>query len=259
MHSLRLLRGLCLLVLTTTASGASAATDEASVKKTPVIELRVATAANFYLTLKKLKQRYEKTSAHKITIIRGSTGKLYAQIVRGAPYDIFLSADSQRVEKLVRQAKALNDQSWVYATGQLALWRADAHSSQQLREQLVSGNFHKLAIANPKTAPYGRASIQALKSMELYEQVKKKLVYGENISQTYQFVQSGAADLGLVARAYVNHDMYWEVQSWQHQPVTQKMLILRQTKQPEQARSFVNFIQSAAGRKIIVQDGYQLD
>ncbi|VAW57846.1 Molybdenum ABC transporter, periplasmic molybdenum-binding protein ModA (TC 3.A.1.8.1) [hydrothermal vent metagenome] len=223
------------------------------------VELRIASAANFYLTLKKLKSIYEATSTHEIVIIRGSTGKLYAQIVRGAPYDIFFSADSQRVEKLVQQGRGLNNQSWVYAKGQLALWRADADSSQQLREQLEAGNFHKLAIANPRTAPYGRASVQALKSMELYEPLKKKLVYGENISQVYQFVQSGAADLGLVARAYVNHDMYWEVESWQHKPVIQKMLILKQTKHPEQAAAFIKFIQSVAARKIIEQDGYQLD
>lgn len=240
---------------------ASATTNgsQPDVKKPVSVELRVATAANFYPTLAKLKQLYEKQSIHRIVIIRGSTGKLYAQIIRGAPYDIFLSADSLRAEKLVQQGKSLNGQSWVYATGQLALWRADADSSLQLREQLESGNFKKLAIANPRTAPYGRASIQMLKSMELYESVKNKLVYGENISQAYQFVQSGAADIGLVSRAYVQHDMYWEVDTWLHQPIRQKMLILKQTAQPEQAKAFIAFVLSPDGKKIIAADGYQID
>lgn len=241
------------------ASSATASSPQPDAEKATSVELRIATAANFYPTLTKLKRLYEKQSGHRIIIIRGSTGKLYAQIIRGAPYDIFLSADSHRADKLVKQGKSLNAQSWVYAIGQLALWRADADSSLQLREQLESGNFKKLAIANPRTAPYGKASIQVLKSMELYESVKNKLVYGENISQTYQFVQSGAADIGLVPRAYVKHDMYWEVDTWLHQPVKQKMLILKQTEQPEQAKAFIDFLLSSDGKKIIVADGYQVD
>ncbi len=107
-------------------------------------------------------------------------------------------------------------------------------------------------------APYGKASIQALKSLELYEQVKNKLVYSENISQALQFVQSGAADIGLVSRSYVNHDIYWEIDTYLHQPIKQKMLILKQTKQPELAKEFVVFLKTAAVKKIIEGDGYQL-
>jgi len=221
-------------------------------------ELRVATAANFYLTLNKIKQLYEEKTGHKIVIIRGSTGKLYAQIIRGAPYDLFFSADSARADRLVSKGKSADNISEVYAVGQLVLWRPDVNSSQQLRKILVSGNFKKLAIANPKTAPYGKASIEALKSLELYEAVKNKLVYGENISQVVQFVQSGAADIGLVSRSYVNHDIYWEVAPYLHQPINQKMLILKQTKQPLLAKDFFNFLHSNAVRKIIEGDGYQL-
>jgi len=112
-----------------------------------------------------------------------------------------------------------------------------------------------MAIANPRTAPYGKASIETLKSMELYESVKSKLVYSENILQAYQFVQSGAADIGLVSRAYVNHDMHWEVDTWLHQPIRQKVLILKQTTQPEQAKAFIDFLLSS----IIAADGYQID
>lgn len=219
-------------------------------------ELRIVTASNFYPTLNKIKQEYENTSEDKIKIIRGSTGKLYAQIILGAPYDVFLSADSERADKLVAKGKSYDKKSYVYATGQLALWRADANSSQELREQLYEGRFNKLAIANPKTAPYGRAAIEALKAMELYEEVKDRLVYGENIAQTLQFVQSGAADLGFVAKSYVVDDIYWQIDDYLHNPLQQKMLILKQTKQPDSAKKFIKYIQSDEAKKIISTSGY---
>jgi molybdate transport system substrate-binding protein len=226
------------------------------------MELRIATAANFYPTLNKIKKAYEAITDNKLTIIRGSTGKLYAQIVRGAPYDVFFSADSIRIDKLVQQGKSIdyedNKKSLVYAIGKLVLWRPDADSSQQLREQLNSGDLNKLAIANPKTAPYGKASIEALKSMEIYESVKHKLVYGENIAQTMQFVQSGAADLGLVAMAYAKHDIHWEIDQYLHHPIKQKAIILKQTKQLQTAKEFLQFMQSGAIKKIIKADGYEL-
>ena len=229
---------------------------------TSAVEIRVATAANFYPTLKKIQKSYEAITDNKITIIRGSTGKLYAQIMQGAPYDIFFSADAKRIDNLVKKGKAVeieaNKRSYVYAKGKLALWRADADSSQQLREKLHSGDFSKLAIANPKTAPYGKASIEALKEMELYQEVKHKLVYGENISQTLQFVQSGAADIGFVAKSYVINDIYWGIDSYLHKPITQKVILLKQTKQMETAREFLQYIQSPAIKKLIRADGYDL-
>jgi len=248
-----ILKRTCLLLLFIGSSSSVFARD---------IEIRIATAANFYPTLKKIKKSYEAITDNKLTIIRGSTGKLYAQIVRGAPYDIFFSADSLRADRLVKQGKSLQlekgKHSLVYAQGRLALWRADADSSQELREQLMSGSFSKLAIANPKTAPYGKASVEALKAMELYEEIKHKLVYGENISQTLQFVQSGAVDLGFVARAYVKHDIYWEIDSYHHQPIKQKVILLKQSTEPKVAREFLQYIQSEAIKKLIINDGYEL-
>ncbi len=224
------------------------------------VELRVASAANFYPTLVKIKQSYEAITKNKITIIRGSTGKLYAQIMQGAPYDVFFSADEVRPDKLIKQARTQDiddsQKSLIYAVGRLVLWTPDADSSQQLREQLIKQDFKKLAIANPKTAPYGKASIEVLKEMELYDGLKSKLVYGENISQTVQFVQSGAAELGLVARSYVIDDMYWEIDSYMHKPINQTVVILKQSKQLQTAREFLQYIQSPAIQKVIENDGY---
>ena len=225
-------------------------------------EIRIATAANFYPTLKKITQSFEDITDNKVTVIRGSTGKIYAQIIHGAPYDIFFSADSARIDKLVKQGKSIDyetgKKSFVYAMGRLALWKPDAESSQQLRELLIKGNFNKLAIANPKIAPYGKASIEVLKELELYEEIKHKLVYGENISQARQFVQSGAADLGFVARSHVNTDIYWEVDSYQHKPIKQKVVLLKQSKQIKVAKEFMQYLQSPAIKKVITADGYSL-
>jgi len=225
-------------------------------------DIRVASAANFYPTLSKIKHKFEKYTGHRVTIIRGSTGKLYAQIVNGAPYDIFLSADSVRADKLVTLGIADNDEAIVYAIGQLCVWNPKANSPQQIKEQLLSNNIKKLAVANPRTAPYGQAAIETLKSMGLYEKLKSKLVFGENISQTLQFVQSGAADLGFVARSHMkdkfDESQYWNIAEDKHQPIKQKMLVLKKSKHITAARSFMVFMQTAEIKKLIRNDGYQL-
>lgn len=224
--------------------------------------VRVASAANFYPTLNKIKQLFEESTEHKVTIIRGSTGKLYAQIINGAPYDVFLSADSDRAEKLVVKGKAYDGKALVYAVGQLSVWKPGANNVQQIRDKLSSGNISKLAIANPKTAPYGKAAIESLKSMGLYEQLKNKLVYGENISQTLQFVQSGAAELGFVARSHMRNRVdkaeYWNISTDQHKPIQQKMLLLKNAKNINAAQAFVNYMQIPYIKKLIQNDGYQL-
>jgi len=225
---------------------------------TQAAEIRVATAANFYPTLKKIKNEFEKITQHKVTIIRGSTGKLFAQIVKGAPYDIFLSADSERADKLVTLGKSFDNKSYVYAIGQLALWEKGASKSADIKNKLFKGQFKKLAIANPKTAPYGYAAIETLKAMKIYEQVKPRLVYGENISQALQFVESGAADIGFVAKSYVIDDVYWDINNRLYKPIKQKMLLLKQVKDPVSAQDFMRFMQSEKMRALIIADGYLL-
>jgi len=224
--------------------------------------IRVASAANFYPTLTKIKQLFEERSEHKVTIIRGSTGKLYAQIMHGAPYDVFLSADSDRAERLVNEGKAYNDKAMVYAIGQLSVWKPRAESAQQIKQQLINGEFNKLAVANPKTAPYGKAAIETLKKMGLYEKLKSKLVYGENISQTLQFVQSGAADIGFVARSYMSNKVdeaeYWNIGTDQHQAIQQKMLVIKGSNNIKASRAFADFMQTTQIKKLIQNDGYQL-
>lgn len=221
-------------------------------------ELRVATAANFYHTLDKIKTEFEKKGEHRITIIRGSTGKLYAQIMHGAPYDLFLSADTARADKLIESGKADKEFARVYASGQLVLWKPKTANPAQLHKQLMDKKFNKLAIANPKTAPYGKAAIETLKALGIYQQVKSKLVYAENIAQAVQYVESGAADIGLVARSLVKDSVYWQVKQEMYAPIKQKMLILKQSRNMPVAKVFYEFMQSQAVTDLIRADGYSI-
>lgn len=221
-------------------------------------EIRVASAANFYLTLNKIAEKFTAETGHKIVIIRGSTGKLYTQIINGAPYDIFLSADSARADRLVEEGKTLDGKSIVYAIGLLALWMPDAGSAQQIENTLMQMSFNKLSIANPKTAPYGKAAVEALSTLKIYDTVKNKLVYGENISQALQFVESGAATIGFVARSNVIDDIYWPVDASLHQPIEQKMVLLKQAKEKSTAIQFMQYMQTKEIKKLIELDGYTL-
>jgi len=227
-----------------------------SVHITQAEELHVAVAANFYSTANLIKQQFEKENNDTLIIIRGSTGKLYAQIKHGAPYDIFLAADSKRPALLEQENLILHNSRKTYAIGQLALW---SKNNNKPLEQLKQNNFNKLAIANPKIAPYGQASIDTLKYLGLYNQVIKKLVYGENISQAYQFVQSGSADLGLVALSQIKNSnyVYWLPPGNSHQALEQQLVILKSSKHPELARRLSQFILSQDIQELVRQQGYE--
>ena len=220
--------------------------------------LTVAVASNFYPTLALIKSRYEQEQPHRLTLIRGSTGKLYAQIIHGAPYDVFMAADVQRPMKLEQAQFAVAGSRATYAIGKLALWRPGS-SARQIEHLFNQGEFRHFAIANPKIAPYGAAAIQWLHHIGRYNQLRPKLVYGENIAQTFQFVESGSADLGLVAVSQViHHSDYWPVDSAQHQPLQQQMVIVKSTRHPSLAQQFQYYLQSEPIRQLIRQQGYQL-
>ena len=181
-----------LIIATTTALCALAYTTQAA-------EIRVATASNFVHTMKALASYFEAESNHTVTIITGSTGKHYAQITNGAPFDIFFAADSDRPQILETKHVAVPKTRFTYAIGQLTLWSPDATLIDAEATALKSENFHRLAIANPKLAPYGKAAQETLESMNLWNPISKRLVRGENINQTMHFIQSGNATLGFIA------------------------------------------------------------
>ena len=169
----------------------------------------VAVASNFIKPMKDLSKRYEEFSNQSITVISGSSAKLMAQIKQGAPYDLFFSADQEKVSQLIEYGLADTASRQKYAKGRLVLWSKACLRQTNMPEQtsyqrLINKEFKYLAIANPTLAPYGRAAVESLKSLGLYNSLKGKLVYGENIAQTFQFVYSANSDLGLVALSQFN-------------------------------------------------------
>lgn len=218
--------------------------------------LTVAVASNFYPTLNLIKSRFEQAYPHTLTAIRGSTGKLYAQIIHGAPYDVFLAADVKRPIILEQAGKTVTNSRITYAIGALALWRPHS-TTRQIEHLFNQGDFRHLAIANPKTAPYGAAAMQWLEQTGRLNSLRPRLVFGENIAQTFQFVDSGSADLGLVALSQlVQQSGYWTIDSNTHQPLEQQMVILKSAHNLPLALQFLQFVQSEPIRQLIQQQGY---
>ncbi len=222
-------------------------------------EIRVAVASNFMPTAKQLARQFEADSGHSIKLASGSTGKLYAQIRNGAPFEAFFAADVKRPELLEQQGSALPGSRFTYAVGKLVLWSPRADLVDQEGEVLKSGDFRFLALANPRLAPYGRAAEQVLRKLERWHGLQQRLVRGENIGQTFQFVKSGNAALGFVARSQLHRSgkpiqgSVWEVPQTLYQPLQQQAVLL---KQNDAAQAFLDFVRSDQGRQIIRQSGY---
>lgn len=221
-------------------------------------QVKIAAASNFLAPLKELTALYESASGDRVVISAGSTGKLYAQIRNGAPFDLFLAADGERPRQLEAQGIAVKDSRFTYATGRLVLWSARPGFAGRGEAVLKTGEFEHLAMANPRLAPYGIAAKQAMQALELWEVLQPRLVYGENIGQAYQFVASGAAGLGFVALSQVRGreqaGSYWQVPDTLYEPVEQQAVLLNDTPA---ARAFYEYLRSAPARRLIQRYGYK--
>ncbi|MBC8285470.1 MAG: molybdate ABC transporter substrate-binding protein [Nitrospinae bacterium] len=229
-------------------------------------ELRVAVASNFLFPLKELSREFEKSTGNEVVVISGSTGKLYAQIHQGAPFDIFLAADSTRPELLEKEGMGVSGSRFTYAVGRLALWSADTKKFLMMGLKVLDQkNFRYLAMANPKTAPYGKATEQVLKEKGYWEKIQSRLVRGENISQTLQFVVTGNAEIGFISLSQLSRSKRplggtsWVVPSNLHDPIRQDALLLKRAETNNVARNFLSFLKSKQGRKIIESYGYSLE
>ena len=248
-------------------------------------EARVAVASNFMPSMRVLVEHFEQlehSAPYKIKLAQGSSGKFVAQIKNGAPFDLFFSADSHKVEVLKHAGLIVSDSEWTYAIGRLVLitnqWlnQQSSQSNKSNKKYFSQGQnvllrlektaFNKIAIANPELAPYGKAAKQTLKKMGLLEKTQDHWVQGENIAQTYQFVHSGNADLGFIALAQLNQDQrtqqieqssIWIVPENYHEPIIQKAALLKRAKRNEAAIAFLNFVQSVAGRRVIESFSYK--
>ena len=226
-------------------------------------ELRVAVASNFLMPLKELSGQFKESTGIKVVVISGSTGKLYAQIKQGAPFDILLAADSIRPELLEKEGIGVPGSRFTYAVGRLALWSADSTLPLKNDLQVLNHkNFRYLAIANPKTAPYGKAAEQVLRKKGFWEQIQNRLVRGENISQTFQFVMTGNADIGFIALSQLRKNQgrgfSWIIPQEWHDPIRQQGILLKRAKTNKAARQFLNFIKSNRIQKQIQSYGYSL-
>ena len=225
-------------------------------------EATVAVAANFAGTLESLQKTFEAHSDHKLTIVSGATGKLTAQITEGAPFDVFLSADDKATRKLVESGNAVAGSEFTYATGALALFSADPQLAEDGPAALKEGKFARLAIANPKLAPYGIAAEQTMMALGVYDTLKNKIVMGENVGQTFAMIDSGSAELGFVALSQVlnsepgSKGSHWVAPADLHAPILQNAVLLSRAERNETARAFLEFLKNPQAREQIRAAGY---
>jgi molybdate transport system substrate-binding protein len=219
-------------------------------------EIYVAVASNFTATSKAISELFEKETGHKVKLSFGSTGKFYAQILNGAPFQVFLAADDKHPQKLAQSGDGIPETLFTYATGKLVLWSLRENPEQQFKKL----TFRKLAIANPETAPYGTAAVEALKSMKLWEQVESKIVKGDNISQTQQFVSTGNAEIGFIALAQAMQEgYYWEIPQELYSPLRQQAILLKKGSQSTAAKAFLEFLKTPIAIALITKAGYVLE
>jgi len=226
-------------------------------------EIRVGVAANFSAVLKILAERFEQQSGHRMLLSSGSTGKLYAQIKHGAPFDLFFAADVERPLRLENEKEGVPGSRFTYAIGRIVLWSRKPDLVDETGSVLKGTAFRKLAIANPLTAPYGLAAKQTLQRLSVWQALQSKLVSGENIAQTYQFVASGNADLGFIALPQLLSKSSmggsaWEVPTDFYQPIEQQAILLRKSRQPTAAKEFLAFVKGREAREILNRFGYSV-
>lgn len=229
-------------------------------------EALVAVATNFTEVLEGLAPKFTAATGHRIRVSGGSTGKLYAQIRNGAPFDILLAADQRRPELLENAALGVAGSRFTYAVGKLALWSADpARIGRNGAGVLRRGDFRRLALANPKLAPYGFAAQQTLTALGLWTALGDRIVQGQNVGQAHSLVATGNAELGFVALSAVMSPRnalkgsWWEVPADLYQPIRQDAVLLSRAKDNAAARAFLGYLRGAAARKIIAAFGYRAE
>lgn len=227
-------------------------------------ETQVAVAANFTAPMQKIAEAFKQDTGHEAKLAFGGTGKFYAQIKNGAPFDILLAADSKTPGKLVAEGDGVATSHFTYAIGTLVLWSAKEGYVDSKGEVLKSGTFTHLAIANAQAAPYGAAAEAALHKLGLFDALKPRFVTGENIGQTYQFAATGNAELGFVALSQIMEaskikgGSYWPVPADLYPPITQDAVLLKKGEHNEAAKALLDYLKGDKAHAIIREYGYAL-
>ena len=226
-------------------------------------QVQVAVAANFVPAFKDIATAFEKVSGHTVQTTAGSSGRFYAQIKNGAPFEVFFSADDERPKLLEEEGLCVKGSRFTYAVGRLVLWSQDP-ALVKGEETLKTGTFKHVAIANPKTAPYGAAAMQALMKLGLWESLQPKLVMGENLGQTSGFIESGNAELGFLALSQVLDDKLkgkgsrWDVPTDLYEPIKQDAVLLSKGEKNPAAKALMEFMQGPKAKAIVERFGYEM-
>lgn len=232
---------------------------------TPVFaeQVLVAVAANFIGPFREVATEFEQATGHNVQIAAGSSGNFYAQIKNGAPFDVFFSADNERPKLLEDEGLGVKGSRFTYAIGRLVLWSLDPDLVKR-EDTLRSANFKRLAIANPKTAPYGVAAMQAMQKLGVWENAQPRIVMGESLGQTMGFIESGNAELGFVALSQVldpkikGTGSRWDVPVNMHDPIQQDVVLLAKGKDNPAAKALMEFMGAPQAKAIIERYGYEL-
>lgn len=228
-------------------------------------QVTVAVASNFAPAMRAIVTDFERRSSHRVILAFGSSGRFYAQIVNGAPYDVFLSADQDTGKALQQQGLAVSGSQFTYAVGALVLWSASADKIDDGGKVLTQLQFRRLAIANPRVAPYGIAALDVLRYLEIEEKAEGRLVQGESVAQAYQFVATGNAELGFVALSQVikgdtaRAGSAWLVPAHMHRAIKQDAVLLRKGENNRAARELLQFMRSHRAQEIMNGFGYAAD
>ena len=227
-------------------------------------EIQVAVAANFIAPMKLIAADFEKASGHRAALSFGATGKFYAQIRNGAPFDVLLAADDETPAKLEKEGFGVSGSRFTYAIGKLVLWSARPGYVDARGDVLKTGGFTHIALANPKLAPYGAAAIEVMTKLGLLSALESRFVQGENIAQTYQFVSTGNAELGFVALSQVYEDgklksgSGWIVPASMHSPIRQDAVLLSRGKDNPAAAALLQYLKTDKAKAVIRAYGYDL-
>ncbi|BCU06431.1 molybdate ABC transporter substrate-binding protein [Allochromatium tepidum] len=227
-------------------------------------EVKVAVAANFTGPMEKIAPAFAQATGHQAVVAYGSTGKFYAQIKNGAPFDILIATDQATPQRLADEGLAVADSQFTYASGTLVLWSTKPGLIDDQGAVLKGDGFRHLAIANPKVAVYGAAAVEVLNKLGLYDRLQPRIVTAENINQAHQFVTTGNAELGFVALSQIFQDgeyaagSHWIVPAELHAPLKQDAVILKRGKDNPAARALMEFIKGDQARAVILAHGYAL-
>lgn len=227
-------------------------------------DVTIAVAANFTAPMKQITAEFEKSTGHKIVASFGSTGQLYAQVKNGAPFELFFSADSSTPSKLIAENAAVSAEQFTYALGKLVLWSAKPGFVGADAGVLKQGQFDRIAIANPKLAPYGTAAVETMRALGVHDKLQAKFVTGENIGLTFHFAATGNAQLGFIALSQVMKDgritrgSAWIVDQKLYTPIKQDVVLLKKGKGKPAAEALLKYVRGEQARTIIRSYGYDV-